>query len=48
MQSLFLSAVFAILMFAGFAAPFVSALGFVWVDIVRPQQLAWSIINDKP
>jgi len=48
MQSLFLSAVFAVLMGAGFFAPFAAALGFVWVDIVRPQQLAWSIINDKP
>lgn len=48
MQSLFLSAVFAVLMCAGFVAPFASALGFVWVDIVRPQHLAYSIINDQP
>lgn len=48
MQSLFLSAVFAALMFAGFSAPFAAALGFVWVDIVRPQQLAYSIINSLP
>ena len=48
MQSLFLSAVFAVLMFAGFSAAFAAALGFVWVDIVRPQQLAYSIINDQP
>lgn len=48
MQSLFLSAVFAVLMCAGFLAPFASALGFVWVDIVRPQHLAYSIINDQP
>ncbi|KQV50900.1 hypothetical protein ASC93_09475 [Massilia sp. Root335] len=43
-----MSAVFAVLMFAGFSAAFAAALGFVWVDIVRPQQLAYSIINDQP
>ena len=48
MQSLILAAVFAALMFAGFSAAFAAALGFVWVDIVRPQHLAWSIINDAP
>jgi len=48
MQSLFLSAVFAALMCAGFLAPFAAALGFVWVDIVRPQHLAYSIIADQP
>ncbi|WP_322403076.1 putative O-glycosylation ligase, exosortase A system-associated [Massilia luteola] len=48
MQSIFLSAVFAVLMFTGFSAAFAAALGFVWVDIVRPQQLAYSIINDQP
>lgn len=35
-------------MFAGFSAAFAAALGFVWVDIVKPQQLAYSIINDMP
>lgn len=48
MQSLFLSAVFASLMFMGFSAAFAAALGFIWVDIVKPQQLAYSIINDQP
>jgi probable O-glycosylation ligase (exosortase A-associated) len=48
MQSLFLSAVFAAFMVAGAYAPFAAALGFVWVDIVRPQQLAYSIINGQP
>lgn len=48
MQSLILAAVFAALMLAGFSAAFAAALGFVWVDIVRPQHLAWSIINDAP
>ncbi|RZJ85337.1 MAG: putative O-glycosylation ligase, exosortase A system-associated [Massilia sp.] len=45
MQSLFLTAVFASLMFMGFSAAFAAALGFIWVDIVKPQQLAYSIIN---
>lgn len=35
-------------MYMGFAAAFAAALGFVWVDIVKPQQLAYSIINDIP
>lgn len=45
MQSLFLTAVFSSLMYMGFSAAFAAALGFVWVDIVKPQQLAYSIIN---
>jgi len=48
MQSLFLTFVFAALMFAGFSAAFAAALGFIWVDIVRPQHLAYSIINNVP
>jgi putative inorganic carbon (HCO3(-)) transporter len=48
MQSLFLSAVFFILIFTGFSAAFAAALGFVWVDIVKPQQLAWAIITNWP
>ena len=48
MQSLFLSAVFAVFMVAGIYAPFAAALGFIWVDMVRPQQLAYSIINNQP
>jgi len=48
MQSLFLTAVFGSLMFMGFSAAFAAALGFVWVDIVKPQQLAYSIINGQP
>jgi probable O-glycosylation ligase (exosortase A-associated) len=48
MQSLFLLAVFSTLIFAGFSAAFAAALGFVWVDIVKPQQLAYAIINGWP
>jgi putative inorganic carbon (HCO3(-)) transporter len=48
MQSLFLTAVFVSLLFMGFSAAFAAALGFVWVDIVKPQQLAYSIITGSP
>lgn len=48
MQSLFLLAVFSSLMFMGFSAAFAAALGFVWVDIVKPQQLAYAIITGWP
>jgi probable O-glycosylation ligase (exosortase A-associated) len=48
MQSLFLTAVFSSLIFMGFSAAFAAALGFVWVDIVKPQQLAYAIINGLP
>lgn len=48
MQSLFLTAVFFSLMLMGFSAAFAAALGFVWVDVVKPQQLAYSIISGWP
>lgn len=48
MQSLFLLAVFCSLTFLGFSAAFAAALGFVWVDIVKPQQLAYAIITGWP
>lgn len=48
MQSLFLSTVFFSLMLLGVATPFAAALGFVWVDLVKPQQLAYSLIRDWP
>lgn len=48
MQSLFLTTVFASLMFMGFSAAFAAALGFVWVDIVKPQLLAHAIITHQP
>lgn len=35
-------------MLLGFAAPFSAALGYVWIDIVKPQTLAYSIINGAP
>jgi probable O-glycosylation ligase (exosortase A-associated) len=48
MQSLFLSAVFFSLIFMGFTAAFATALGFIWVDIVKPQKLAYAIITGWP
>lgn len=48
MQSLYLSAVFFGLMFMGFSAAFAAALGFVWIDIVKPQTLAYAIITGWP
>lgn len=36
------------LMFMGFSAAFGAALGFVWVDIVKPQSIAYSIISGMP
>lgn len=48
MQSLFLTAVFGSLLFMGFSAAFAAALGFVWVDIVKPQQLAYAILTGQP
>ena len=35
-------------MFMGFSAAFAAALGFIWVDIVKPQNLAYSIISGQP
>ena len=48
MQSLFLTAVFGSLLFMGFSAAFAAALCFVWVDIVKPQQLAYAILTGQP
>lgn len=48
MQSLFLSAVYFSLILMGCVAAFGAALGFVWVDIVKPQMLAYSIIAGWP
>lgn len=48
MRGLFLTAVFTFLIFQGASVPFVAALAYVWVDIVKPQDLAYSIINSMP
>lgn len=48
MRGLFLTTVFTFLIFQGFSAPFVAALAYIWVDIVKPQELAYSIIVGMP
>lgn len=48
MRSLFLTLVFAHCTLLGLSAPFAAALAYVWVDIVKPQELAYSIINAQP
>jgi probable O-glycosylation ligase (exosortase A-associated) len=48
MRSVFLATVFMIFAFYGFVAPFVAGLGYLWVDLVTPQRLAYSIINGQP
>jgi len=48
MRSLLLTFVFAYLMFLGFSFPFIAGLGYVWADILKPQSIAYSIINNVP
>ena len=48
MKSIFLSSVFLIFLVSGFISPFVLGLGYIWVDLVVPQRLAYSIINQMP
>lgn len=45
MRSLFLLIVFLSFVSMGIFAPFIAALGYVWVDIVSPQRLAYSLIR---
>jgi probable O-glycosylation ligase (exosortase A-associated) len=42
---LFVYIVFCVL---GASAPFIFALGYVWVDTFRPQEVAYIILNDLP
>ena len=32
----------------GFGVPFVLSLGYVWVDTLRPQEIAYIILNQFP
>jgi len=48
MRSAFLTAVFLYLILLGLSYPFVAGLAYIWVDIVKPQYLAYSIINGQP
>ena len=40
--------VFSIFLFYGFLAPFAAGLGYLWIDMVTPQRLAYSLINGQP
>jgi putative inorganic carbon (HCO3(-)) transporter len=48
MRSLFLSSIFVYLMVRGLSTPFVAGLVYVWVEIVKPQDLAYSLIGGMP
>ncbi len=48
MRSVFLTAVFLYLILLGFSYPFVAGLAYIWIDIVKPQYLAYSLINGLP
>lgn len=45
MRSLFLFGVFGAFLSFGLVAPFIAGLGYIWVDIVSPQRLAYSLIS---
>lgn len=48
MRGLFLMSVYMVILAMGFQASFIFVLGYVWVDIFTPQQLAFSIISSVP
>lgn len=48
MRSAFLAIVLAYVLYIGFSYPFVAMLAYVWIDIAKPQSLAYSIINTLP
>ncbi|WLI88933.1 putative O-glycosylation ligase, exosortase A system-associated [Massilia sp. R2A-15] len=48
MRSAFLAAILFYVLLVGVSYPFVAMLAYVWIDIVKPQALAYSIINGLP
>lgn len=48
MRSAFLAIVLSYVLFTGLSYPFVAMLAYVWIDIVKPQALAYSFINSLP
>jgi len=48
MRGAFLTIVLSYLLLLGLSYPFAALLTYVWIDIVRPQALAYSLINDMP
>ena len=45
MKDIFLILVSLSFLFLGVVAPFTLALGYVWVDFIRPQELGWSFVR---
>lgn len=48
MRSAFLTTITCYLLFLGFSFPFIAALAYIWIDIVKPQELAYSVITGLP
>ena len=48
LRSLFMTLIYVSFLGFGTAAPFVATLGYVWVDMFRPQNVAWFIMNQIP
>ena len=48
LRSLWISLVYGMFLCAGFAAPFVLGLGYVWVDTFQPQNVVYSMLTEIP
>lgn len=48
MRGVFFAAVLSYIFMLGFSYPFVAVLAYVWIDIVKPQVLAYTIVNGLP
>ena len=48
MRDLLLLAVYGCFLVLGAAAPFVLALGYVWVDAFRPQEVSYGLLTSLP
>ena len=48
MRSVFLTVVLSYLLLLGLSYPVAAVLVYVWIDLVKPQALAYSLITDMP
>ena len=48
MRDLFMVGVLALLFLAAFKRPFLMTLGYIYTDIVQPQQVSWYLLNSVP
>jgi putative inorganic carbon (HCO3(-)) transporter len=48
LRSLYITLIFALFLMAGITAPFVFALGYLWVDTFNPQYVSYSILTALP